>query len=405
MLPHEDPATLAHEDPATLPHEDLATSWRAVRTPADVIHFDAAGCAWASRGVLGVQVEHLRRESAVGGYVAQDEAATLVAGARARLGGLLGMTAPDVSLVDGATSAFALLLASWPLPAGARVGVLRTEYGSNRMALLAAAARSRLELVELRCDADGRLDLEALPGSLPGLELVTFPHVPSQRGVVQPAASAAALCRAAGVSLVLDVAQSMGQVDTAGIGATAYVGTSRKWLCGPRGLGFVATTPEAADRLQPAAPSLATHGWSGDQPARLPDVPGLDAAESSVAARVGLAVALEELLAAGPERVYERVAALGALTRATLDGRAGWRVVEPPTEPSGIVTLRPPAGADVVRVRERLHAAGVLVAAVPVARAPADLTGPVLRVSPHAYNDVEDIHALALALPAATRPT
>lgn len=388
-----------------LPHEDLAAAWRAARAPADVLHLDAAGCAWASRGVLDVQAEHLRRESAAGGYVAQEEAAPLVEGARARLRGLLGMTAADVSLVDGATSAFALLLASWPLPTRARVGVLRTEFASNRMALLTAAACGRLELVELDCDADGRLDVEALPGRLPGLELVTFPHVASQRGVVQPAAAAAELCRAAGVPLVLDVAQSLGQVQTAGIGAAAYVGTSRKWLCGPRGVGFVAVTPEAAAGLAPTAPSLATHGWSGDRPARLPDAPGLEAAESSVTARVGLAAALEELLAAGPERVFERIAALGALTRTTLDGCAGWRAVEPLTEPSGIVTLRPPPRVDVVRAHKRLHAAGVLVAAVPRARAPADLSGPVLRVSPHAYTGVADIRALADALPTATRPT
>lgn len=382
-----------------LPHEDLAARWRAARGPADVVHLDTAGCSRASLAVLAAQADHLSRESSAGGYVAEAEAVPLVAEARQRLAALLGAPEASVSLVDSATTAFAVLLAAWPLPVGARVGVVRSEFGSNRMAL---AADDRVALVELPCDADARLHLDALADRLAGLDLVTFPHIASQRGVLQPAAEAAALCRAAGVPLLLDVAQSLGQVDTAGIGASAYVGTSRKWLCGPRGVGFAVVEPERSDRLRPRAPLLATHDWCGDRAVPMPGVPRLETGECTVVGRVGLAAALDELLAAGLQPIHERVAALGALARGALDGCAGWRVAEPAAERSGIVTLRPPPDVDVLAVQRRLWEAGVLVGAVPMKRAPADLSTPVLRVSAHVYADADDVRALVEALPAAT---
>lgn len=382
-----------------LPHEDLSARWRAARGPAGVVHLDTAGCSRASLAVLAAQVDHLSRESSAGGYVAEAEVAPLVGGARQRLTELLGAPGASVSLVDSATTAFAVLLAAWPLPIGARVGVVRSEFGSNRMAL---AADDRVRLVELPCGPDARLDLEALADRLAHLDLVTFPHIASQRGVLQPAAEAAGLCRAAGVPLLLDVAQSLGQVDTAGIGASAYVGTSRKWLCGPRGVGFAVVEAELSDRLRPRAPLLATHDWCSDHPVPMPGVPRLETGECAVAGRVGLAVALQELLVAGAASIHERVAALGVLARGALEGCAGWRVVEPVGERSGVVTLRPPSDVDVLAVQRRLREAGVLVGAVPVKRAPADLPVPVLRVSAHVDAVADDVWALVEALPAAT---
>jgi pyridoxal 5-phosphate dependent beta-lyase len=124
-----------------------------------------------------------------------------------------------------------------------------------------------------------------------------------------------------------------------------------------------------------------------------------ESADAHVAGRVGLVLALGEHLAAGPDRVRARLAALGRATRERLDGRAGWTVVEPLDEPTVITTLRPPAGTDVRTTVARLHAEhGVLVTAVGRERARAELAGPVLRVSPHVDATVDELDALAAAL-------
>jgi pyridoxal 5-phosphate dependent beta-lyase len=118
-----------------------------------------------------------------------------------------------------------------------------------------------------------------------------------------------------------------------------------------------------------------------------------------VAGRVGLVLAVGEHLAAGPVRVRERLAALGRAARQVLDGAAGWRVVEPLDEPTATTTLRPPDGVDVVATRARLLTEhGIVTTAIERARAPEEMTGPVLRVSPHVDGTVDDLEALAAAL-------
>jgi pyridoxal 5-phosphate dependent beta-lyase len=82
-----------------------------------------------------------------------------------------------------------------------------------------------------------------------------------------------------------------------------------------------------------------------------------------------------------------------------LDGAAGWRVVEPVDEPTATITLRPPDGVDVVATRARLLTEhGIVTTAAGPERAPGEMTGPVLRVSPHVDGTVADLEALAAAL-------
>ena len=59
-------------------------------------------------------------------------------------------------------------------------------------------------------------------------------------------------------------------------------------------------------------------------------------------------------------------------------------MVEPVDEPTATTTLRPPDGVDVVDTRTQLLTEhGIVVSAIGPERAPGEMTGPVLRVSPH----------------------
>jgi pyridoxal 5-phosphate dependent beta-lyase len=124
-----------------------------------------------------------------------------------------------------------------------------------------------------------------------------------------------------------------------------------------------------------------------------------ESGEAHVAGRVGLVIAVGEHLAAGPDRVRARLAALGRATRELLDGAGGWRVVEPVDEPTATTTLRPPDGVDVVTTRAvLLNDHGVVTTAIGPERAPGEMTGPVLRISPHVDTTLDDLEALAAAL-------
>ncbi|MCK9876500.1 aminotransferase class V-fold PLP-dependent enzyme [Frankia sp. Ag45/Mut15] len=395
-------------------------------TGGQVVHLDAAGAARMSPASVAAQTAFLAEEGRLGAYTAQAAAGDVLRTARATLADLLGPgpRAEDVVFGHSASDAFATLLHAWPLRAGARIGVVPSEYGSNQLLLASLAARIGATLHDLPVDADGIIDLDALDrdglpaataggrgvgggggggggGGLEHLDLVVFPQVPSQRGIVQPAAALGRRCAAAGVGLVVDVAQSAGQLDTTGIGADAYVGTSRKWLRGPRGAGFIALRPGLADRLGIGVPSLySAESVAGTAPRPLPGIARISVGEASVTAHIGLAAALADLVDAGPHQVFARVAALAAQGRRILAGAGGFQVREPADTASAIITLRPPPGLDPFAVRDRLlREHGVLTSAIPTVRA-RELRGPLLRASAHSYNTASDFERLAEALAA-----
>ena len=342
-----------------------ADAWVAARLPAQVAHLDAAAAGRLSQAALTAEVRHLQAEAERGGYVAEADAAPAVDSGRAALGALLDLD--GVAFSDGAGTAFATLLQSWPLPPGARIGTLPSEYGGNAKVLQLLAAQHGWTLVDLPVDALGRV-LE-----VPACDLVTFPHVASQRGVVQPVQEVLA----SGVPLLLDVAQSQGQTAVPA-GCAAYVGTSRKWLCGPRGVAFLAVDPGWLPQLR-TPPTLTPYD----------DLRRFDTQEAHVAGRVGLAVAAQEWT---PE-VLPVVHARAAYARQVL-ADTSWTVVEPVDEPTGITTL---SGGDPVAARAALLERGLLVSAVPVTRS-ADLPGPVLRVSTAPWTQEHELDALAAAL-------
>jgi pyridoxal 5-phosphate dependent beta-lyase len=369
-------------------------SWQRQRHPAQLQHLDTAAAGRCSSAILRATAEHAEREAARGAYVAEAEAQPLLEAGRADLARMLGVPAAGVALVESATAALAKLLTAWPLQPGDRVAVLPSEWGPN----LAAFGHARLELVQLPAHPDGVIDLAAaeplLAGSPPAFVHIT--QVASHRSLVQPVAEIAAACHTHQVPLWVDVAQTLGHTDTA-CGADVQYGTGRKWLTGPRGVGMLAVAEEHWDRLRPRTSPMELAAMPGASPVRY-----LESHEAHVPGRVGLCAALQEYLAAGPERVWARLAEVGSLTREALRDVPGWAVLEPAGAPSAITALRATAGQDVRATRGWLLAEhGIVTTAAGVQRAPGEMTGPLLRVSPHVDCTASDLARLRDALAAA----
>jgi pyridoxal 5-phosphate dependent beta-lyase len=313
---------------------------------------------------------------------------------RVAFAALTRMPDAEVVFTTGSLNALDLLLGGWPAgPANRRrLACLPGEYGPN-LATMAAHGFDRQLLPTLE---DGRLALDdaafALDADPP--DFVHLTTVASHSGVVQPLAMVAELCRELGLPLVVDAAQALGQVDCA-VGADVTYASSRKWITGPRGVGFLAVRPDLMERLRPrlAVPSLSV-------------AKQLEFGEANVAARVGFSVALGEHLAYGPELVRARLAELGAISRTALADAPGWAVVEEVEEPSAITTLAPVDGADPQAVRSWLLVERrILTTFVGVQRAPLELTAPMLRISPHVDTTADDLQTFAQALIAASAAT
>ena len=214
----------------------IGDDFRAQRRPAEGLHLDSAACGRSAVSVLDAVHAHLELEARAGGYVAQERAAPALNAGRAALARLLGVPEAGLALTESATASLRAVLAAWPLQAGDVVAVVPSEWGPN----LEKFAGRGLELALLDVTGDGLIDLAALERFLAGRPpaLVQLTQVASHRGLVQPVAEAAALCKAAGVPLWVDAAQAIGHVDAA-CGADVIYATSRKWLTGPRGVGML----------------------------------------------------------------------------------------------------------------------------------------------------------------------
>ena len=174
----------------------LAEQWRSARPKVAGLHLDSAACSRQSFAVIDAAAQHARHEAEVGGYVAADSATPVLDAGRAAIGALTGLSGSDVVYTTGANDALDMLLSSWP---GERtVACLVGEYGPN----LAIMAANGFDVRALPVDGDGRLDVDAATRALATDRpaLVHLTALASHRGVAQPMAALADVCRGLGPS-------------------------------------------------------------------------------------------------------------------------------------------------------------------------------------------------------------
>lgn len=370
---------------------ELAEHWRRARRPVAGVHLDSAACSRQSLAAIDAAAQHARHEAEVGGYVAGEAAGPALAAGRAAVAALAGIADAEVVFTTGSSDALDLLLSAWP---GQRVlACLPGEFGPN----LAVFAANGFEVVVLPVDGDGRLLVQPAATLLASRRpaLVHLTAVGSHRGILQPLAEAAQLCRELDLPLVIDAAQALGHVDCA-VDADALYSSSRKWMAGPRGVGALAVRRTLLDRLQPRVPPPE---WN----VPMSVASRLEMGEANIAARLGYSIALGEHLAAGAPNVRAALAEIGRATRKAVATVPAWRVVEPLDEPTAITTLAPAYGVDPLAVRNWLIAErGIVTTYIGVERAPFEIVGPVLRVSPHVDATADDLTLFAEALTEAT---
>ena len=191
---------------------------------------------------------------------------------RAALGAALGASGEHLVYVPNATTGVNIVARSFPLNAGDEVLTTDLEYGACDAAWQHECARSgahyrRVE-IPLPYERD-RVVERVMAAVTPRTKLIYFSHITSTTALILPAAE---LCRAArkrGIATLIDGAHAPGQIalDIDAVGADFYVGNCHKWLCAPKGAGFLHARPEHHALLEPTVISwgyaTGTGGHSG----------------------------------------------------------------------------------------------------------------------------------------------
>lgn len=391
-------------NPFELTSEEVAYQ-RSITPGADqVVHFNHAGSSLPTQAVFDAQVDYLTTEASIGGYEAAGATAVEHDAVYGSIASLIGASTREIARLEHATAAWNAAFWSLPMQQGQRILTVEAEYGANAVAFLRAQERFGIDIEVVPSGPDGQVDLDAFERALDDdVAVVSLTHLPTNGGLINPAAEVGALTKRVGVPYLLDACQSIGQLDldVAELGCDLLSATGRKYLRGPRGSGFLYASAEILPRLTPDHPDHHGAPWiTPDRYEFREDARRFEYWEFNHAAWHGLGVAAEHAQSVGLDRIEATVKARGAELRTALTEQ-GLPTFDIGAEQSGIVTTNVP-NVDPAAVKAALAEQRISVSITSPSTTWWDATRreltDMLRVSVHYTTTSEEIDQVVAAL-------
>jgi cysteine desulfurase/selenocysteine lyase len=366
-----------------------------------VTHLNNAGASLPPQPVLDAVIAHLELEGRVGGYEAHEQNEAAIERFYGATTELIGAHPGEIAFSSSATRAWDMAFYGFPFERGDRILTAVAEYISNYIAYIQIAERTGVEVVPVPNDEYEQLSVDALRQLVDErVKLIAITHVPTNGGLVNPAAEIGAVAREAGIPYLLDACQSVGQlpVDVEEIGCDVLSATGRKYLRGPRGTGFLYVRSSMLERLEPPFLDMRAADWvEPDRYVLRPDAIRFEEWEQAYAAKAGLSTAIDYALGWGLDSIWQRIAALGESLRTRLGDVEGVTVRDLGAVRCGIVTFTVD-GVEAGELKERLARERINVTVSPRSSTLLDSNARALpdlvRASVHYYNTDEELDRL-----------
>jgi isopenicillin-N epimerase len=313
--------------------------------------------------------------------------AGLIDEAKARLAVYLGARPEDLVFVPNATAGMNVVARSLELGPGDEVLLTDHEYGAVDFLWEHVCDRAGARLVRQPLEPGPDLVDEFFAAAGPRTRIVSVSHITSATALRFPVEEICRRARAERILVALDGAHAPGQVDldADSLGADFYTGNCHKWLCGPKGAGFLWARPEHQSWLAPLVVGwseressfAARHRWQGTH---------------DPAAYLSVPAAIDFQAEHGWDEVRTRCLALAAQAAGRL-ADLGLEPLAPDESWLGQMVAAELPECDVADLKARLYDRHRVE--VPVQRWH---DRPLVRASFQGYNDERDLDALVDAL-------
>jgi selenocysteine lyase/cysteine desulfurase len=309
-------------------------------------HLNNAGAALMPLPVLRAMTDHLALEAEIGGYEAADARANQMEHGYDALATLVGASSRNIAVVANATAGFVQAVSSFDFEPGDVIVTSRCDYTSNQIQYIALQQRLGVEVVHAEDLPEGGIDPEsvrrAVSAASARCRLVAVSWIPTNSGLVQDVESVGRVCEELGVPYLVDACQAVGQlpIDVARLRCDYLSATARKFMRGPRGIGFMFASDRALARGDhPLFVDMRGARWTSDDRYDLdPTARRYEDWEFPYALVLGQSAAAQYALVVGVEVAQGRAWMLAERLRTGLRDLPGVRVLDRGIQQCAIVT-------------------------------------------------------------------
>jgi selenocysteine lyase/cysteine desulfurase len=310
---------------------------------------------------------------------------------RAKLAALVGCDLKEMIATNSTTDGMNVVAQGIGLKAGERVLTTDQEHPGGSECWNYFARRYGVVIDRVKLPVPPKSVQEILDmfqeRFTPSTRVVSVSHITTTTGTLMPIREIAELASAHKALLVVDGAQALGsmQVDVKSLGCDAYASCGHKWMSGPTGTGVLYINQKARHLIDPIFLQGGENAYSGSTGVR--NIPGI----------LGLGASIDYMNALRHEAIWKHNMALREMAYEGLQKIKALKILSPISGPfaAPMVSVSLPEGRDNHAFQKML----LEKYKIQVKVLPADSVAPRgIRVSPHIFNDEEDVQRFLTAM-------